>query len=134
MARANIFLHNEMNEKPLDLLRKSKFENGRSILCLTGWPGNPSELGPSTPAPRSLSDPRPSCQGQWNTSLNLLCTNTHTPTLHIHHIWSNGSALFPISDKLHYTSEGFKHFEMLHSSLDLLYKSHISCLINDFYS
>lgn len=98
---------------------KSKFENGRSILCLTGWPGNPSALGPSAPAspvypnlcPSRDPPVRVSGTRHWTYYVPI---HTHTPTLHIHHIWSNGSALFPIlSDKL---QEGFIQTLSPHSS------------------
>lgn len=66
---------------------KSKFENGRSILRLTGWPGNPSGRGgfliPLRPDPElcPTRDPpvRVSGTRHWTYYVPI-----HTPALHIH--------------------------------------------------
>lgn len=66
---------------------KSKFENGRSILRLTGWPGNPSGRGVLSSPPRPdpelcpTRDPpvRVSGTRHWTYYVPI-----HTPALHIH--------------------------------------------------
>lgn len=64
---------------------KSKFENGRSILRLTGWPGNPSAPGSQTPlrgpelCPTRDPPVRVSGTRHWTYYVPI-----HTPALHIH--------------------------------------------------